>query len=107
MNVSVIHETNDYKDYSYESVAALTAAEWSYLTFEQALEDVVFFANHFSLPPNTTAARKLQSSDALQASQTPWIFIGGSYSGVRGSTLRIRNPEMYVRLDIDSTFFIY
>jgi hypothetical protein len=75
------------------SVAQLNANQWSYHTFEQALEDVVVFANNFSLPSNSSAASRVNSSDALHASKTPWIFLGGSYPGVRAATLRTRNPE--------------
>jgi hypothetical protein len=75
------------------SVSALTGEQWSYLTFEQALEDVVVFANNFTLPSTAAAFSKLKSPDALHASKTPFIFVGGSYPGVRASALRIRNPE--------------
>jgi hypothetical protein len=53
----------------------------------------VVFANSFTLPAGSPAANRLLSKDALQASKTPWIFIGGSYPGVRAAMLRVRNPE--------------
>jgi hypothetical protein len=51
------------------------------------------FANTFKLPSSAGAASKLKSPDDLQASKTPWIFIGGSYPGMRAGMLRVRNPE--------------
>ncbi|KAH8111742.1 peptidase S28 [Phellopilus nigrolimitatus] len=66
-----------------------TFNQWKYLTTEQALEDVVFFANSF--PSNASA-----STDqlALHPSVTPWVWLGGSYPGVRGTFMRVRNPEV-------------
>ncbi|KAI0793717.1 peptidase S28 [Fomes fomentarius] len=77
-----------------------TAKQWQFLTTEQALEDVVYFANRFSL----TSERRDSDADArdnaesqrensLHPSKTPWVWLGGSYPGVRGALLRIRNPE--------------
>jgi hypothetical protein len=59
---------------------------YQYLTFEQALEDVVVFAKTFSLPsqPNTD----------FRPNKLPWIFVGGSYPGVRAAWMRLRNPEV-------------
>jgi hypothetical protein len=74
-------------------VRELNASQWSFHTFEQALQDVVTFANNFTLPSTASALNRVNASDALHASKTPWVFIGGSYSGVRAATLRTRNPE--------------
>ena len=64
---------------------------YKYLTNEQALEDVVYFAQHFEpLAPSLREYHK-----RLHPSQTPWIFIGGSYPGVRAAMSRIRNPEIW------------
>jgi len=54
------------------------------------LEDVVFFASHFS-PTTGVAANQTKS---LHPSDTPWIWLGGSYPGIRGALLRVRNPEI-------------
>ncbi|KAI0730928.1 serine carboxypeptidase S28-domain-containing protein [Earliella scabrosa] len=81
-----------------------TAEQWQFLNTEQALEDVVFFANRFSLSsprhspasatsPSTNAESHLRSRSPLHPSRTPWIWLGGSYPGVRGALLRVRNPE--------------
>lgn len=70
-----------------------TADQWKFLTTEQALEDVVFFANSFpSNRRNVSSSPLSVSSFPVHPSSTPWIFLGGSYPGVRGTLLRIRNP---------------
>lgn len=61
-----------------------TADQWQFLTTEQALEDIVYFANSFALSKSTD----------IHPSKTPWIMLGGSYPGVRASFMRIRNPEV-------------
>ena len=66
-----------------------TKEQWQFHTVDQALQDIVDFAQNFSFPhpdPRTTAYRPHPST-------TPWIFIGGSYPGIRAAYLRIRNPE--------------
>ncbi|KAK6352720.1 hypothetical protein TWF696_004723 [Orbilia brochopaga] len=62
---------------------------YKYLTIEQALEDVVYFASNFTydfqdLPPQQ-----------LTPDKTPWVFIGVSYSGARGAWLAKRNPGLF------------
>ena len=54
-----------------------TADQWRYLTTDQALEDVVFFANSISI-------HGLDAS-LLKPNATPWVWVGGSYPGIRGS----------------------
>jgi hypothetical protein len=73
-----------------------TSTQWSFHTIDQALEDVVVFANNFSLPSNASAAGRVQGSDGLRPSKTPWIFVGGSYPGVRAALVRVRSPEVCV-----------
>ncbi|KAF4569423.1 hypothetical protein EYR36_009214 [Pleurotus pulmonarius] len=69
-----------------------TADQWKFLNTEQALEDVIFFANSFgSSYRNDSSAGPLALS--VHPSTTPWVFLGGSYPGVRAAFLRIRNPE--------------
>lgn len=94
-----------------------TTEEWKFLTTEQSLEDVVFFANAFAKAGNTSLGSEslvtdkftsgpndLNTSDPLTTtdpltlplnpSTTPWIFLGGSYPGIRAALLRTRNPEV-------------
>ena len=59
-----------------------TAEQWRFLTTDQALEDVVYFANAFT-----------HDARIFHPSSTPWVWVGGSYPGVRGALLRQRNPE--------------
>ncbi|KAI0675914.1 serine carboxypeptidase S28-domain-containing protein [Trametes maxima] len=70
-----------------------TAEQWQYLNTEQALEDVVYFANRFSLSETGRTANTSSVFGSLHPTRTPWIWLGGSYPGVRGALLRIRNPE--------------
>lgn len=66
-----------------------TKEQWQFHTVEQALEDVIYFAQRFSFPhPDSHTA-----SYRPHPSGTPWIVIGGSYPGIRAAYLRIRNPE--------------
>ncbi|KAF2239202.1 hypothetical protein EV356DRAFT_528482 [Viridothelium virens] len=62
---------------------------YQYLNTEQALQDPVYFANNFQ-PPG------LESSwSSLSPKNTPWVWLGGSYPGVRGAHMRVRNPETF------------
>lgn len=65
-----------------------TADQWKFLTTEQALEDVVYFADRFTLPTSSKA-----HNASVHPSGTPWIWLGGSYPGIRGAHMRVRNPE--------------
>ena len=60
---------------------------WEYLTVEQALEDVVYFAKNFNLSTH-------EDQDLIPWS-TPWVWLGGSYPGMRGAYIRLRNPEIF------------
>lgn len=65
------------------------AQAYPYLTTEQALQDPVYFAHHFQ-PPGLEA-----HWPRLHPSRTPWIWLGGSYPGIRGAQMRVRNPETF------------
>lgn len=70
------------------------AAGYQYLTVEQAMEDVAYFANRF----NTTKLDQndlVQSTEGLDPYNTPWIFIGGSYPGNRAAWARMMYPEIF------------
>lgn len=86
-----------------------TGDQWQFLNTEQALEDFIFFANSFkrssgntqnSDPEATTPSNQTSGQGTnplllpIHPSETPWIFLGGSYPGIRASFLRIRNPEV-------------
>ncbi|KAF5361184.1 hypothetical protein D9758_009040 [Tetrapyrgos nigripes] len=72
-----------------------SSEEWQFLTTEQALEDVVFFANSFNSHANASDVNDISDplSLPLHPSIVPWVWLGGSYPGIRGSLLRVRNPE--------------
>ncbi|KAJ7089721.1 peptidase S28 [Mycena belliarum] len=72
-----------------------TADQWKYLNTEQALEDVVFFADSFPKTAADVANSSASTPNALaiHPSSVPWVFLGGSYPGIRGSLLRQRNPS--------------
>ncbi|KAF2222372.1 peptidase S28 [Elsinoe ampelina] len=65
------------------------ATTYQYLNTEQALEDAVYFANNFK------PAGLEQHWDKLVPSKAPWVWLGGSYPGIRGTHLRVRNPETF------------
>lgn len=60
---------------------------YRYLNTEQALEDTVYIANHLEPPAGINAS--------LAPDITPWVWLSGSYPGIRGAQLRIRNPETF------------
>lgn len=57
---------------------------WSYLTIEQALEDVVYFANNLE-----SGGYQTGNFSALAPSNTPWIWVGGTYGASLGAVARI------------------
>lgn len=62
---------------------------YKYLDTEQALQDPVYFANHFKPPDLET------HWSSLHPSSTPWVWLGGSYPGIRGAMMRVRNPDTF------------
>ncbi|KAJ7743079.1 serine carboxypeptidase S28-domain-containing protein [Mycena metata] len=72
-----------------------TAAQWQYLNTEQALQDVIFFAESF--PKTSTHAVNTSASSPtslpIHPDSAPWVWLGGSYPGIRGALLRQRNPS--------------
>lgn len=67
----------------YEPIGA--PASFQYLTVEQALQDVVYFANNLK-----EGGYQANDLDLLHPSKTPWVWVGGSYPGIRGTLLRTR-----------------
>ncbi|KAJ5116728.1 hypothetical protein N7456_001076 [Penicillium angulare] len=58
---------------------------WIYLTNAQALADIPYFAQSFTRP----TYKDVQ----LVPSATPWVMVGGSYSGMRAAFTRHLYPE--------------
>ncbi|KAH8892424.1 hypothetical protein GQ53DRAFT_646441 [Thozetella sp. PMI_491] len=77
------------------SFVANGSSYFQFLTVEQALEDVVYFAHHFNTTQLSNNAVRNGPNDTalLGPSDTPWIFVGGSYPGDRAAWIRVRNPE--------------
>ena len=96
--LAIIFEHRFYGDPEYGSfpfpmgsdgMAVDGYAAYKYLTTEQALQDPVYFAHHFQ-PPGLK-----QYWSSLSPKSTPWIWLGGSYPGIRGTHMRVRNPETF------------
>ena len=64
-------------------------AAYKYLDTEQALEDTVYFTQNFQ------PAELEEFWPLLKPSETPWVWLGGSYPGIRGAHIRVRNPETF------------
>ncbi|OJD30507.1 serine family [Diplodia corticola] len=60
--------------------------DMKFLSVEQALADVAVFASNFSHPAYPDVD--------LTPSSTPWIFVGGSYPGIRAALMRELYPEI-------------
>ncbi|KAF3935148.1 hypothetical protein ABW20_dc0104589 [Dactylellina cionopaga] len=73
----------------YSASRRQLTAFYKYLTIEQALEDVVVFANNFTYPLDDFPGQELTPDKA------PWVFVGVSYSGARGAWLTKRNPGLF------------
>jgi hypothetical protein len=72
-----------------DSTDAEKRAAYRFLNTEQALEDAVFFAEHFE-----PAGLERFHVD-LKPQNTPWIWLGGSYPGQRAAMIRRRNPDVF------------
>lgn len=71
------------------------AADYKYLTVAQALEDVTYFADRFNqtrLGGRNVVLAGENATRHLGPWQAPWIWVGGSYSGMRGAWMRLHNP---------------
>lgn len=66
---------------------------YKYLTVEQALADVAYFANNFN-QTKLDQNKNVQSTAGMDPYSVPWIFIGGSYPGARAAWMRVKYPEI-------------
>ncbi|KAF2198246.1 peptidase S28 [Delitschia confertaspora ATCC 74209] len=64
----------------------LSTANMRFLTTEQGLADVAYFATHVKFPGVNCS---------LTAPDTPWIVYGGSYPGAMAAFLRVLYPEIF------------
>ncbi|KAG8737421.1 hypothetical protein FRC10_008200 [Ceratobasidium sp. 414] len=58
-----------------------------YLSVDQAIEDLAYFANNVHLP--------MPGGDQVPASKAPWILIGGSYPGALTSWTMVAKPGLF------------
>lgn len=63
---------------------------YRYLNTEQALQDPVYFAEHFQ-PPGLK-----QHWDSMKPWNSPWVWLGGSYPGIRGASKYIIFRTLFV-----------
>ncbi|EOD48584.1 putative serine family protein [Neofusicoccum parvum UCRNP2] len=84
--IGIVWEHRYYGESVPVNISLDTAPEdFIYLTSEQALADVPVFAANFS--------RSNFPDVDFSPSSTPWIFIGGSYPGMRAAFMREYYPE--------------
>jgi hypothetical protein len=92
-----VNEDDGYTEEGDVGIPVGGAKDFRYLTVEQSLEDIVYFANHFNQTTLGRGNKVLSGANATQSLDpwhTPWLWVGGSYPGMRGAWLRLRNPEI-------------
>ncbi|KAN0088726.1 Peptidase S28 [Tylopilus felleus] len=65
----------------------LTSQSLELLTIQQAIDDLVHFAQNVDLP--------MPGGDNVKPDTTPWILIGGSYSGALTSWTMVNQPGVF------------
>ncbi|KAI6044406.1 peptidase S28 [Pisolithus marmoratus] len=71
--------SNPYPDLSSQSLAALT--------IQQAIDDLVYFAQQANLP--------IPGGDNVKPDTTPWILVGGSYAGALTAWTMVNRPGIF------------
>jgi hypothetical protein len=83
--IGIVWEHRFYGNSSPTPVDVNTPPEdFAFLTTEQSLADVDRFAWQF---------RRAEINFTLTPDKTPWVFVGGSYPGMRAAFMRKRYPE--------------
>ncbi|KAK7053371.1 hypothetical protein VNI00_003997 [Paramarasmius palmivorus] len=72
-------DSNPQPDLSEESL--------KYLTIQQSMDDLVYFAKNVKLP--------MPGGDQVPPNKVPWILIGGSYSGALTAWTMAKNPGVF------------
>ncbi|KAJ9218938.1 hypothetical protein DTO169C6_8739 [Paecilomyces variotii] len=86
--IGIVWEHRYYGDSLPFDVGPDTPVEnFKYLTNEQALADLPYFASNFS--------RAAFPDQDLTPKSTPWVMVGGSYSGMRAAFSRNQYPETF------------
>ncbi|TFK66908.1 peptidase S28 [Pluteus cervinus] len=65
----------------------LTVSSLKLLNIQQAIDDLVYFAENVNLP--------MPGGDQVTPTQAPWILIGGSYSGALTSWAMVNKPGVF------------
>ncbi|EIW78769.1 peptidase S28 [Coniophora puteana RWD-64-598 SS2] len=65
----------------------LTSQSLELLTIEQAAQDLAYFAQNVDLP--------WEGGDSVKPDTTPWILVGGSYSGALTSWTMVSQPGVF------------
>ncbi|PWW77979.1 peptidase S28 [Tuber magnatum] len=83
--IGIVWEHRYYGASSHVNISLTTPMEeFRWLNTAQALADIPAFANNFTL-------QSFPGTDLTPAS-TPWVFIGGSYPGMRAAFVREKYP---------------
>ncbi|KAI0065745.1 hypothetical protein BV25DRAFT_1798124 [Artomyces pyxidatus] len=72
----------------------LSTASFKYLTVQQVIDDLAYFAENVVLP--------MPGGDQVSPSKAPWILIGGTYSG----TFALRALTAWTKVNKPDSFFI-
>ncbi|KIK95608.1 hypothetical protein PAXRUDRAFT_140281 [Paxillus rubicundulus Ve08.2h10] len=65
----------------------LTSQSLELLTIQQAIDDLVYFVETADLP--------MPGGDNVKPDTTPWILVGGSYSGALTSWTMVNKPDVF------------
>jgi hypothetical protein len=66
----------------------LTASDLQYFTLDQAVADLLFFPQVFSIA-NSSAFGNVAGGNGLKPENTPYIILGGGIAGVRAAIARL------------------
>lgn len=87
--IGIVWEHRFYGNSTPYNISQTTPAkDFQHLTSEQALADVVYFASNFS-------CKNMPDVD-LSPTGSPWVFVGGSYPGMRAALMRKFYPKTIV-----------
>ncbi|KAI0065737.1 peptidase S28 [Artomyces pyxidatus] len=65
----------------------LSVASLKYHTIQQAVDDLVYFAENVVLP--------MPGGDQVAPSKAPWVLVGGSYSGALTAFIKVNKPDTF------------
>ncbi|PMD15664.1 putative serine peptidase, partial [Hyaloscypha hepaticicola] len=68
-------------------VSNLTVDNLRFLTIDQAIQDMVYFANNVKLP--------FDHNGSANADKCPWVLVGGSYSGALTAWTAVTSPGTF------------